>query len=384
MTQDSRPGISWPAPRGSRYYSLFLFTLILFALYLAYRVFSPFLHPIIFSGVLAAICTPMFTRISSRLGGHENVAAGIVVLLVTVCVFIPAFFFLTGLATQGAQSIAAVTDWIRHTDFDALLGQSRFDAVSAWLSDKLPYIHLEDIDIQSGLLRFSRQVGETSIQLGTGLLTDAFSVLLDFFIMLFILFFLLRDGRRIVATVKYLSPLREEQEDSIIYSLRRVSRSVLVGGLLVAMLQGLAGGVGLAAVDIPALFWGTMMGFSSLIPVLGTGLVWVPASGYLLIVGKWKAAVFLMLWCGLLVTSIDTFLRPYFMRGASGMPLIYIFLSVIGGLQAFGPPGLLYGPLILSFAMVMLRIYGEEYRDVLMEKEFIGPKPEDSTTTHDD
>jgi predicted PurR-regulated permease PerM len=326
----------------------------------------------------------MFTRISSRLGGHENVAAGIVVLLVTVCVFIPAFFFLTGLATQGAQSIAAVTDWIRHTDFDALLGQSRFDAVSAWLSDKLPYIHLEDIDIQSGLLRFSRQVGETSIQLGTGLLTDAFSVLLDFFIMLFILFFLLRDGRRIVATVKYLSPLREEQEDSIIYSLRRVSRSVLVGGLLVAMLQGLAGGVGLAAVDIPALFWGTMMGFSSLIPVLGTGLVWVPASGYLLIVGKWKAAVFLMLWCGLLVTSIDTFLRPYFMRGASGMPLIYIFLSVIGGLQAFGPPGLLYGPLILSFAMVMLRIYGEEYRDVLMEKEFIGPKPEDSTTTHDD
>jgi predicted PurR-regulated permease PerM len=127
-----------------------------------------------------------------------------------------------------------------------------------------------------------------------------------------------------------------------------------------------------------------MMGFSSLIPVLGTGLVWVPASGYLLIVGKWKAAVFLMLWCGLLVTSIDTFLRPYFMRGASGMPLIYIFLSVIGGLQAFGPPGLLYGPLILSFAMVMLRIYGEEYRDVLMEKEFIGPKPEDSTTTHDD
>ncbi|NJB68978.1 putative PurR-regulated permease PerM [Desulfobaculum xiamenense] len=367
MNHSSGSGLGWPTRHGKRYYSLFLFALILFALYMAYRVFSPFLHAIIFSGVLAAIFTPLFTRISARIGGHDNIAAGIVVLLVTVCIFIPAFLFLTGLATQAAQSVAQITNWIRHTNFESLLAQSRMDAVLAWVDAQLPFIHLEDIDIQSGLLRFSRQVGEVSIQLGTSLLTNAFSVLLHSLIMLFILFFLLRDGRRVIATVKYLSPLREAQEDSIIHSLRRVSRSVLVGGLLVAVLQGTVGGIGLAVVEIPALFWGTMMGFSSLIPVLGTGLVWVPASVYLLIIGHWKAALFLVLWCGILVTSIDTFLRPYFMKGASGMPLLYIFLSVIGGLQAFGPAGLLYGPLSLAFAMVMLRIYGEEYRDLLEE-----------------
>lgn len=376
MTQNEGGAAPWPSPRGSRYYSLFLFAVIIFALYLAYRVFSPFLHAIIFSGVLAAIFTPLFTCISARLGGRDNIAAGIVVLLVTVCVFIPAFFFLTGLATQAAQSVAAVTNWIRHTNFETLLAQSNLDSVLAWVDAKLPFIHMEDIDLQSGLLKFSQQVGEMSIQLGTGILTNAFMVLLDFLIMLFILFFLLRDGRRFVATLKYLSPLREQQEDSIIYSMRRVSRSVLVGGLLVAVLQGIVGGFGLAMVDIPALFWGTMMGFSSLIPVLGTGIIWAPASVYLLIVGKWKAALFLGIWCGVLVTSIDTFLRPYFMKGASGMPLLYIFLSVIGGLQAFGPPGLLYGPLVLGFAMVMLRIYGEEYRDVLTEKEIVGPRPQ--------
>jgi predicted PurR-regulated permease PerM len=108
-----------------------------------------------------------------------------------------------------------------------------------------------------------------------------------------------------------------------------------------------------------------MMCFASLIPVLGTGLVWFPASVYLLLTGRWEMGVFLLVWCGLGVTSIDTFLRPYFMRGSSGMPLLAIFLSVIGGLQTFGAAGLLYGPLILAFVMVMLRMYGEEFREIL-------------------
>ncbi len=346
-------------------YKLTLAALILFAMYLAYMVFSPFLTPIVLSAVLAAIFYPLFTRIAAKLGGRETPAAVIVLLIVVFCVFLPTIFFLTGLVSQAATSIAEFTNWLKSPDFQQLVTKARLDAVLAWLQDKMPYMDFSTIDFQSGLVQFSRNVGQTMVSMSTSILGNAVTVLMDFFIMLFILFFLLKDGKRIIAYLKYLSPLHEEQEDIIIASLRNVSRAVLVGGLLVALLQGIAGGVGLSFVGIPPLFWGTMMGFTSLVPVVGTGLVWAPALIYLLLMAKWKAALFLGLWCGLGVTSIDTFLRPYFMREAAGMPLLYIFLSVIGGIQVFGPAGLLYGPLILSFAMVMLRIYGEEYNDQL-------------------
>jgi len=186
-----------------------------------------------------------------------------------------------------------------------------------------------------------------------------------FCFMLFILFFLLKEGRRWVRWIRFLSPLREEQEEAILASLRTVTKSVLMGGLLIAVLQGVAGGVALAIAGLPALFWGTMMGFASLVPVVGTGLIWVPAVAYLALQAKWWMALFLLVWCSVGVTSIDTFLRPYFMSGATGMSTLFIFLSVIGGLQVFGPVGLLYGPLVLSLAMVMLRMYGEEYQDLL-------------------
>ncbi|WP_051444913.1 AI-2E family transporter [Desulfocurvus vexinensis] len=362
IPDDNAGGLKGPT---SNIYKWVLAALILLALYLGYRVFSPFLAPVIFSSVLAAIFYPLQARLAARLGGRDTLAALAVLVLVVVCVFLPTFVFFSGLVSQAATSIADLTAWVRSEDFARLAQRARVDEVTAWLHERLPFLDLSGLDIQAGLLDFSRNLGQTVISTGTSIVGNAVDVLFSFLIMLFVLFFFLRDGRRIVAYVKYLSPLHESQEDSIIASLRNVSRAVLVGGLLVAVLQGVAGGVGLAIAGIPALFWGTMMGFTSLIPVLGTGLVWVPASTYLLLTGQWKMGVFLLIWCGVGVTSIDTFLRPYFMRGSSGMPLLAIFLSVIGGLQIFGPAGLLYGPLILAFAMVMLRLYGEEFREIL-------------------
>ncbi len=183
-----------------------------------------------------------------------------------------------------------------------------------------------------------------------------------------------------LSTLKFLCPLHEDQEDAILENLRSVSRSVLVGGLLVAALQGVVGGIGLALVGIPALFWGTVMGFASLVPVVGTGLVWLPACLYLAIMGEWKASLFLFGWSAVLVASIDSFLRPYFMRGGAGMSTFFIFMSIIGGMNVFGMVGVLYGPVILSFAMVMLRLYSEEFSDVLSHqastRKVKGPHPD--------
>jgi predicted PurR-regulated permease PerM len=193
-------------------------------------------------------------------------------------------------------------------------------------------------------------------------------LLLRFFLMLFMLFYFLVEGGAMVQKLKYLAPLRTHQEDFIIDSLQKVSRAVLQGSLLIAVLQGLAGGLGLYVVGIPPLFWGTMMAMSSLIPVIGTGLIWVPATVYMFFFGNWQWAVFMLLWNVLVVTSIDTILRPLLMRKAAQVSPFFIFLSILGGLNAFGALGIFYGPLILTFLVVMLKIYSEEYKEVLTSR----------------
>jgi predicted PurR-regulated permease PerM len=357
-------------------HTLSLLALLLFGLWLSFGIFSPFLHTFILAAVLAAIFHPVQRRLVDRLGRSQTMASLVVLGVVVFCLALPAAFFLGGLATQGAESVARINSWLSTANLSDLVHASPLQSVLDWARSRFPDLVLTEAEIQSSILALSRRTGQELLAFGAQFLGNAVYILFHFLIMLFILFFLLKEGPQWLETLRRLTPLRRRQEDAIIDTLRRVSRAVLVGGLMVALLQGLAGGVGLALVGIPGLFWGAMMGFASLIPVVGTGLIWIPAAAWLLIQGSWQSAVFLLLWSGLLVTSIDTFLRPYFMRGASGVSTLFIFLAVIGGLRTFGALGILYGPLILSFTMAMVNIYGEEYRERLdREKECLPNRP---------
>ena len=213
-------------------------------------------------------------------------------------------------------------------------------------------------DLQDVALNASRFL----LSHGAGVLSNLTGLLLHFGILLFLLFFLLRDGKDMLNHLKNFSPLGNHQEDRILQRIRDVARSVLLGSFLTALCQGLAGGVGLALCGIPGLFWGTVMAFASLVPVIGTALIWLPAVGWLVLMGSWKAAIFLAAWSILVVGSIDNFLRPFLMGGKSGLSPFSVFLAVMGGVQLFGLAGILYGPLIIGFAAVMLSIYEEEYR----------------------
>jgi predicted PurR-regulated permease PerM len=124
------------------------------------------------------------------------------------------------------------------------------------------------------------------------------------------------------------------------------------------------GGIGLWICGIPAIFWGTIMAFTSMIPIVGTALVWVPAAIYLAVTGEMGYALFLVAWGVLVVGSVDNFLRPLFMQGAS-MNTVIVFFSLIGGLHVFGLMGLIYGPIIFSVTLVLFRLYENEFSDFL-------------------
>ncbi len=123
--------------------------------------------------------------------------------------------------------------------------------------------------------------------------------------------------------------------------------------------------IGMWLAGFPGLFWGTMMGFASFIPVVGTALIWIPAAAYLFLTGDTTWAIFLTVWSIAVVGSIDNLLRPLLMQGSAGMNTLMIFFSLLGGLHLFGLMGLIYGPLIFAITMVLFNLYEEEFQDFL-------------------
>lgn len=350
-------------------YKVFFILLLLFSLYLGYAIVEPFVHTLIFSTVIAVLFAPVFQWALRFFNGRRSLASFLTVLIIVFCLVLPMTFLVMALISQGVESLVALNSWVATVDPNTLIHSKWVDGYLSWIQKELPFLRISELDIQGSIIQYSKGFAQAMLGASTELIRNATKLVLHFLLMVFVLFYFLRDGAKMVAYIKHLSPLRSRQEDAIIDSLKRVARGVLMGCLLVAILQGVAGGIGLAVVGIPAFFWGAMMALSALIPVLGTGLVWVPAVGYLFLSGDWKMAIFLSLWCGVFVVGIDTILRPIFMREASRVSTFYILLAILGGVYSFGMLGIFYGPLILSFVMVMLQIYMEEYAEDLLDKE---------------
>ena len=339
-----------------------ILALLLFSLYLAYRVLDPFLHTIILAVILGSAFHPLKGRMVRIFRGRETTAALTGVAVITVLILIPALYFLSALVTQGVNTVNQINQWAGAGGMDAILGAAQGGVIREWLRERLGVELLSDLDLGGQLLQWTRGFGQEVLSRVAALLRDAVSLGFHFLVMIFVLFFVIRDGERMLGAVKRLSPLRDEQNDRIIRKIRAVARTALLGSFLTALLQGFAGGVGFFLVGIPGLFWGTLLGFSSFIPVVGSALIWLPAVAYLALSGQWKSSLFLALWNMLLVGSIDNFVRPYLMRGEGAMSPFYLFLGIVGAVHWYGLMGLLYGPLIMGFARVMLDLYQEEYR----------------------
>lgn len=370
INPDTKPVWAGENPAGTKLFLWFFLALLLFSLYLMYNLVEPFLNTIIVAFIFSAICYPFYRRCLKLVGGKQMLAALMVLICLMFLAVLPITIFIAGLIPQASESIAVVNNWLQATDIADIL-DVHIAPLTLWLEEHFPGIDLGALDIKSNIVAFSSRAGQYLLSSGTQLLGNTVMVVTHLFLMFLIMFFTLIDGHRWLERLEYLLPLKPEQTTIVVESLRRMSKAVLVGGFCVAALQGLVGGIGLAIVGIPALFWGTVMAFAALVPVVGTGLVWVPTVVMLLVTGSWKAALFLSIWCGIGVTSIDSVLRPLLMRDGAQVPVLFIFLSILGGVMTFGMLGLLYGPVILGLVVVMIDIYSQEYKSILENRTFI-------------
>jgi predicted PurR-regulated permease PerM len=368
MTDSAGAPGSSKHPRG---YRPFLLVILFFSFYLAYLILFPFTDVLILAILLASFLNPLQVYLVRILRGRKNLAALIIVLMITFLIAIPVFFFVSTLVTQGVDTVNKTNDWLRAGNLQKLTEDPRINETIARLQERFPFLSLDKTAIANDLMYLSKNLGQFLLSKGAAILSNVASLIAQFFIMIFVAFYLVRDGREMAGNIRYFSPMRADQEDRIINGIRVVAQSVLVGTFATALLQGTAGGIALAILGFPGLFWGTMTGMASLIPLVGTYLVWVPIALYLLLLGQFKSVIFLAVWSIVLPGIIDNVIRPFLMKGKSKMSPFYIFLAILGGVQYFGLKGILYGPLILSFAMIMLYIYGVEYKDELTENKQI-------------
>lgn len=353
------------------FYSNFLLLILSVALVLAYLVLRPFVDILIIGVVLAALFKPVQRRLDVLCGRRPTVSALLTTALIFTCLIIPIFFFLGALLAQGVQSVNALQHQLATTDFNRLLSQEALAPYVGWVQEHLPFLDVKKLALQADLLDISKNAGQLLLDSGTKVVGNVFVLTMNFVILIFVLFFLIRDGDAMLAQLRYLLPLSTDQENRIFRQLDDVSKSVILGAFVIALAQGIAGGLGLYIVGITPFFWGFMMGFASMIPVVGTAIIWLPVSVYLMLTDDLKWGLFLMGWGAVVVSSIDSVIRPLVMQNRSKMSTFWVFLAIIGGIKFFGALGILYGPLILGFAMVMLTLYAEDYRHVLEERNIV-------------
>ncbi|EHR42663.1 MULTISPECIES: AI-2E family transporter [Alishewanella] len=351
----------------SRHYLLIL--ALLLALYGSYLLVAPYLGAIVLAFVLSLLCYPVHHWIGSKMPTKPNLAATLSCLLLVLVILVPASLVFAALVQQGLLVTKQIYLWLGQGGAEQLLQHPYLQQLQALAADKLPGDLLTPRQIIERLSEFAAGFSKELLNLSTKMLGDLTGLLFSFVLMLFVLYFLLRDHDKIVAAIQHYIPLSRSQKDALLSEAKLVARSAVLGSVLTAIAQGLAGGIAMAIVGFPGLFWGTMMAFASFIPAVGTALIWLPASLYLFFTGDWGWGLFLAGWGVLVVGSIDNVLRPILMQGSSNMSTLLIFLALLGGIQLFGLIGVIYGPIIFALTLVLLRLYTIEFKDFLAQQD---------------
>jgi len=324
----------------------FFAALVAVALFLTWLILAPYVGALIIAGTLAFLFQPLYQKLV-RVVRYHAIAAACVVIIVALIVFVPLGFF--GASVLG-DATALYSSLTSHGSFN-------FEATTASFLGS----HFKNLDT-SGIVSAVNDYAQQGLTWLIQHLGSFFSGIAQLFFMAFVsllgLFYFLKDGAALKKWLVEVVPLAPEYSEDIVREAEAVGSAVIKGTLVVAIVQGVVMGLGFFLFRIPdPTFWGTLVALASIIPIVGTWIVVVPAIAYLFFAGQGALGVGLAIWSIVLVNLIYNVLSPQLMhRGANIHPYL-ILLSVLGGLALFGPIGFLAGPLAIAFLLSLLKIY---------------------------
>jgi predicted PurR-regulated permease PerM len=317
-----------------------------------------FLQPIFWAVALAILVSPAHARIERLLPARATLAAAASVTLVVLIVIMP----LIGVGMAVTAEANALYVRLRTGEIDLA---RFFVELREHVPQLLALMESTGLDPQ----RLQAQLSSSAVQLSQLIASRALAIGQDtlriavyFFLMLYLLFFFLRDGQRMLAAATHALPLGDERERLLLSRFAEVSRATLKGTLVVAVVQGTIGGVAFSLLGIGApVLWGVAMAVLSILPVVGSALIWFPASAVLILGDRLIAGIALTVVGALVMGVVDNLLRPVLVGRDTRMPDYLILVSTLGGLAAFGLAGVVIGPIITAFFLAVWGMASKEF-----------------------
>lgn len=329
------------------------FALLLIFLGFALYIASPLLVPLLWAAILASLFYPLYRRIDERLK-NKNVSSFATVTVIVLIVLIPVFFVMMSLVREAVsaleyvrspETIASVTAFIeRHRD-NELIG---------------PYI--QDFDVRAQVENAIRTFGAALFNFIRDAFSTAFLFFLKTFVMLYALFFFLRDGERLLTRLKRLLPFGDENERELYKRVAATSRATIKTSVLIAGAQGIFAGTWFIILGIPsAVFLGILVALFSILPGVGASLILVPMAIYLFFTAPlWQSLVIAAV--AIFISLFENFARPHLVDKDAAMHPVVFFIATIGGVWLFGASGIVFGPVIFAFLRALFDIYERTYR----------------------
>jgi predicted PurR-regulated permease PerM len=337
---------------------LILFFASLF-FYLFYRILSPFLEPILWAVFITIVSYPVYTKLRRSLKQRGILSAVVMTALVVFIFVLPVSFLIFSLANEVVEGYQSVEEMIKTGRLQSFMNHLMESPVFKWPLARLQLsADLSQLDIEGFLLKNLKQISMFMFSQFSIILKGLSGFLIGFLLTLLSLYYFFKDGHRLFETLKEALPIRPKERDLFVSRFRQMVSATIYGGLLVAIVQGILGGLAFWILGLPSpVLWGTAMGFLSLIPIGGTALIWIPTSVILLIHGAFARGIILLAIGVFVISMMDNFLRPLLVGARTKIHPLLLFFSVLGGIQAFGMIGLIAGPLVATLCITLVEVY---------------------------
>lgn len=343
----------------------FFYTLLVVILYGAFLILTPFLTAIAWAVILAILVYPLYLWLLGMMRGRATLAALTVIAMIILIVIAPGIElvrFLTEEAILLVQSVRSLMDedgkqgWLAKPWVQLLVGW--WDLVAFYLTGFNININWKELLVQG-----AQNSSKFLVERVTGIAQNVLLFTVNVLIALITLFFLLRDGKEFFSRLQRLLPMDQEHQQRLFKNIVDAVLAVVHGSLVVGMVQGLLAGLAYHFLGVPfAVLWGVVTGFAALLPVGGSTLVSIPATIYLFLQGETIRAIVLLVWSLGIVGSVDNILKPLIIGNRLGLPVLFLFFGILGGLTLFGALGIVLGPVIFALLRALLDLYSREYR----------------------
>ncbi|MCL2789505.1 MAG: AI-2E family transporter [Desulfobulbus sp.] len=343
---------------------LLALVLLISALFLG--MIKQFLLPIFMAGIFAAILSPAHRWLAGKIGGRENLASLLVIVGIVLLVLIPLSLLIGVVVGQAISISQSVSPWVQSFIHEPTAMTGYLESIP-YYKQLFPYRAL-----------IIEKTGQVVGNLSTFLINSLSAVTMQTVnavfssvIMLYVMFYFLVMGEALLIKILYFLPLHDHDERRLLHRFTSVTKATLKGVLIIGTLQGCICGAAFALVGIQGpVFWGTVMAVTSIIPLFGTAIVWLPALMILALKGELLSVIILAVLCGAVSSNLDNILRPRLVGKDTEMHDLFVLFGTLGGISLFGILGIILGPIIAALFITIWEIYGNAFAPYLPE---VGP-----------